>query len=138
QNWLMNKNMLDEFKIDIINKITNQFGIYFNGCVYNVYTSKYSHIWWHTDGQPGISDIVATFTTGRSANLEFRKLKINHDNYTTDKNNKNDNNKNDNDNNKNDNNNNNNVKYNRNNDDFPSILSVPCHHGTLCIMGPQI
>merc|ERR1712039_164920 len=58
----------------LLTKIKQQLGILFNGVVFNVYTSKKSHIWWHTDLQPGIGDAICTFSTGRTEWLQFRAM----------------------------------------------------------------
>merc|ERR1712228_1043807 len=74
QDWPMNHGIPDLIQNGLVAKIQKEFGIALNGVVFNVYSSKKSQIWWHTDLQPGIADIVCTFSTGRSECLEFRPM----------------------------------------------------------------
>ena len=120
----------------LILRLLNEYGISMNGIVYNVYSSKKSHIWWHTDLQPGIADIVVTLTTGRTAILEFREMfiKPNH----THKQNINENEKNNDSDNNNDNDNDNDSNENNKLKENEIISRVCCKHGTLVIMGPGV
>ena len=117
QDWPMNNGIPDLIQSELLNKIQNEFGIALNGVVYNDYASKKSQIWWHTDLQPGIGDIVCTFSTGRSERLEFRPMhkavargkeraKI--------------------------------VENKVKEAEQECVLSVDCHHGTLVIMTPGV
>ena len=74
KDWPMSNGIPDIMQNKLLDKLYKQFGIMMNGIVYNVYTSKKSHIWWHTDLQPGIGDIICTFSTGRSEYLQFRPM----------------------------------------------------------------
>ncbi|ETO08657.1 hypothetical protein RFI_28730 [Reticulomyxa filosa] len=73
KDWPMIQNIPAEFKA-IKDNITQKLNIDLNGIVYNVYTSKHSCIWWHTDLQEGIGDCVCTLTFGRTGYLQFRKM----------------------------------------------------------------
>ena len=126
KNWPMSNKIPEIVKDKLLYKIANEFGIFINGIVYNVYTSKKSHIWWHTDLQPGIGDAICTFSTGRTAYLEFRAMhnsvlrgkelekqkeeqKLNDEQEQEQE-----------------------LKENE------CILRVPCHNGTLLIMSPGV
>jgi len=112
RDWPMQQGIPPMVNEVVLQKLEREFGLFFNGVVYNSYENPKSEIWWHSDLQDGIGDIVATISTGRSAYLDFRvmhkpcsrKLRyekpISHD------------------------------------DDV--VCSVPCHHGTLVIMGPGV
>lgn len=120
KDWPMSNGIPDIIQNKLLNKIMKQFGILFNGIVYNVYTSKKSHIWWHTDLQPGIGDVICTFSTGRTEYLQFRAMhkRVIRGNNDQQK------------------------KVNQekveNKEENECILSVPCHHGTLVIMSPGV
>mmetsp|Transcript_67038 Transcript_67038/g.106606 ORF Transcript_67038/g.106606 Transcript_67038/m.106606 type:complete len:240 (-) Transcript_67038:10-729(-) len=128
QDWPMNNGIPAVMQSKLLDKIRTQFGILFNGIVFNVYTSKHSHIWWHTDLQPGVGDIICTFSTGRTDHLQFRAM---HKSVDRD------------------------LQKERSKSISPEpslkaeskeesgseneiVLNVPCHHGTLVIMGPGV
>jgi len=124
QDWPMN-NGIPPLQQRLLTKIKEELGILFNGIVFNVYSSRKSHIWWHTDLQPGIGDVVCTFSTGRSERLEFRAMHKpvirGEDEHG--------------------------MKQNvqtassvqkRTVQENEIVLSVPCHHGTLLIMSPGV
>ena len=119
KDWPMSNGIPEIMQNKILDKLYKQFGIMMNGIVYNVYTSKKSHIWWHTDLQPGIGDIICTFSTGRTEYLQFRAM---HKRVIRGKdlNKVIDENKEDKD------------------EENECVLTVPCHHGTLVIMSPGV
>lgn len=160
KEWPMNESIPSLISNQLLNKILSQFGLMFNGVVYNVYTSKRSHIFWHTDLQTGIADIVATFTTGRTGYLEFRPLIKSvkrgkeyilqkEKDKDKDKHKENDKEKekekegNENENKETNTTNKDEKKENEKSDEYKevgndTVLRVPCHDGTLCIMGPGV
>eukprot|EP01083_Nonionella_stella_P176365 616790_1 len=118
-DWKMNNGIPDLIQNTLLTKLQKEFGMSFNGIVYNVYTSKKSHIWWHTDLQPGVADIIATFSTGRTEYLEFRAMHkpvVRNEHFAERKD-----------------------EVNLENEsENECVLSVPCHHGTLAIMCPGV
>ena len=129
QDWPMN-NGIPQIQKDLLAKIEKEFGILFNGIVFNVYSSRKSHIWWHTDLQPGIGDVVCTFSTGRTEHLQFRAMhkpvirgedeqNLMNGVQSVSKQNAMEN-------------------VNGTNKENEIVLNVPCHHGTLLIMSPGV
>lgn len=124
KDWPMNNGIPDIMQNMLMDKLCQQFGIMMNGIVYNVYTSKKSHIWWHTDLQPGIADIICTFSTGRTEYLQFRPMhkqviRGKHNVQQLEKQMIND-------------------KEEKVEKENECVLTVPCYHGTLVIMSPGV